>query len=155
MGTEIERKFLVASNAWRTNAGPAVRIRQGYLAVGPPTAVRVRIAGDQATLNVKSATLNISRIEYEYAIPMADAEHILSALAEGYAIEKHRHRVFYSGKVWEVDVFDGVNEGLTVAEIELRSENEPFDVPPWAGEEVSADPRYLNTHLSRKPFSQW
>lgn len=155
MGKEIERKFLVVNDAWRRAAKPGLRTRQGYLHVGPPVAVRARIMGGKATLNVKKSTLDISRDEFEYAIPMEDAEALLARLCEGYIIEKTRYLVDYAGMTWEVDVFEGVNEGLVVAEIELESEDQQFEKPPWAGQEVSGDARYLNTHLSREPYKEW
>ncbi|MBN2309284.1 MAG: CYTH domain-containing protein [Candidatus Hydrogenedentes bacterium] len=155
MGREIERKFLVSGESWRDAAGPGVSIRQGYLAFGPPTAVRVRIAGDKANLNIKTATTEVSRAEYEYPIPLEDAEEIFGTLCAHHLVEKTRFRVDYHGMTWEVDVFAGVNQGLIVAELELESESQPFDAPPWLGPEVSHEPRYLNTHLSRHPYTEW
>jgi len=155
MGTEIERKFLVADGSWRVPGISATPIRQAYMAFGPPTAVRVRIAGEAATINVKTATLAIRRKEFEYPIPMADAEELMAACCAGCVVEKIRYAVPYAGAEWEVDVFSGENAGLVVAEIELSHEDQPFDVPPWAGAEVSDEPRYLNTHLSQQPFSKW
>jgi CYTH domain-containing protein len=154
MGTEIERKFLVSDESWRADAHGAP-CRQGYLTVGPPVAVRVRLMGGQATLNVKKSTINVVRDEFEYAIPLEDAEAMLNGLCEGWIVEKTRYKVEFSGRVWEIDVFDGANQGLVVAEIELRDETEPFPSPPWLGEEVSGDPRYLNSNLSRNPYTRW
>jgi CYTH domain-containing protein len=154
MGTEIERKFLVTGDGWRANAS-AASCRQGYLAVGPPVAVRVRIMGGKATLNVKKATLDIVRDEFEYEIPGRDAEEILNNLCEGCIIEKTRYRIEFGGKKWEIDEFSGANSGLVVAEIELDSPGEAFLEPPWLGAEVSGDARYLNSTLSRRPYSLW
>ena len=154
MGTEIERKFLVSGDSWRADAY-AVSCRQGYLAVGPPVAVRVRIMGGKATLNVKKATLDITRDEFEYQIPEHDAEEMLNSLCEGYIIEKTRYRAEYGGKTWEIDEFGGANSGLVVAEIELNRADEVFLKPTWLGAEVSGDPRYLNSSLSRRPYSLW
>jgi adenylate cyclase len=154
VGKEIERKFLVRDTSWKEGA-KGVPYRQGYLAVGPPVAVRVRIAGGKALLNVKRATLDISRDEFEYQIPLEDAEAMLDGLCEGLLIEKMRYKVIYAGVLWEIDVFEGANEGLVVAEIELSDPEQHFEHPPWLGEEVSGDPRYLNTSLSRFPYSQW
>ena len=154
MGTEIERKFLVIDDSWRKNAEPGLPARQGYLCVGPPVAVRVRIMGGRATINVKAATLDITRKDFEYSIPLEDAEEVL-ALCAGRCVEKTRYRVPFGDLTWEVDVFEGPNEGLIVAEIELDDADQYFDKPPWAGEEVSHDPRYLNTHLSCRPFAAW
>jgi len=154
VGTEIERKFLVANDAWR-GASTGQRCVQGYLAFGPPVAVRVRIMAGVATLNVKTATVSIARHEFEYEIPVEDAEALLRTSCAGAAIEKTRHCVEYGGKTWEVDVFEGANAGLVVAEIELDTEDEPFARPPWVGAEVSGDPRYLNTSLCQHPFTRW
>ena len=154
MGTEIERKFLVKDDTWREGA-QGVRCRQGYMAGGPPVAVRVRIMGGVATLNIKKATVDITRDEFEYTIPLEDAEALLAGLCKGYPIEKTRYKVSFEGMLWEIDVFEGANEGLVVAEVELDDVDQYFDKPPWAGEEVSHDPRYLNTQLSRWPFAEW
>ena len=154
MGKEIERKFLVVGERWKEGA-TAVRYRQGYLAVGPPVAVRVRVAGLEAFLTIKKSTADITRDEFEYPIPIEDAEAMLNGLCEEHPIEKVRYKVTYGGMLWEVDVFEGANEGLVVAEIELSSPDQDFERPPWLGEEVSGDPRYLNTSLSRNPYSRW
>lgn len=154
MGIEIERKFLVRSDEWRRNA-ESVRCIQGYLAVGPPVAVRVRIMGNQATLNIKKSSLDIVRSEFEYSIPMEDAKMLLENHCEGFPIDKTRHKVTFGGLVWEVDEFHGHNQGLVVAEIELERADQAFARPPWLGDEVSLDPRYLNSSLSALPFSQW
>ena len=153
MGREIERKFRVIGDDWRSGA-EGERIRQGYLAFGPPTAVRVRISGGKANLNIKTATTEIERAEYEYAIPLADAEELLG-MCQGHEVEKTRYRVEHAGRVWEIDVFQGVNAGLIVAEVELDSRDATFETPQWVGEEVSGDPRYLNTHLSLTPYREW
>ncbi len=153
MGREIERKFLVASNAWR-GGDPAVRMRQGYLAMGPPVSVRVRIEADRAWLNIKESVLAISRSEFEYEIPAADAEALLAHCTGG-IVSKVRHRVDHAGHVWEIDVFEGENEGLVVAEVELGSEDDAVELPDWVGEEVSTDPRYRNTHLAQYPYRSW
>ncbi len=154
MGTEIERKFLVIDDSWRTGVR-GVSCRQGYLCVGPPVAVRVRIMNGRGTLNIKKATLDITRDEFEYPIPIEDAEKLLADLCEGYAIEKTRHKTVFAGATWEIDEFHGENRGLVVAEIELSAPDQPFERPPWLGDEVSGDPRYLNSSLSRRPYSQW
>lgn len=154
MGIEIERKFLVQDDAWR-EIGTCVCCKQGYLAVGPPVAVRVRIMGDQATLNIKKSTLDIVRSEFEYPIPIEDAEALLESHCEGFSIDKTRHKVPFGGAIWEIDEFHGHNKGLIVAEIELERADQDFARPPWLGQEVSHDPRYLNSSLSRLPFTQW
>jgi adenylate cyclase len=154
MGKEIERKFLVIDRRWQEGA-TGVRYRQGYLAVGPPVAVRIRMAGGEAFLNIKKATLDITRDEFEYRIPIEDAEAMLNELCEGLSIDKVRYKIRYGGMLWEIDVFEGANEGLVVAEIELLDPDQGFEHPPWLGEEVSGDPRYLNTSLSRHPYAEW
>jgi adenylate cyclase len=153
MGIEIERKFLVTGDGWRTGAS-GVPMRQGYLALGPPASVRVRIEGERALLNIKESTLGLRRDEFEYEIPVADAEELLFHCG-GSVIEKQRFNVQHGGRDWEVDVFGGPNAGLVVAEVELDDENERVDLPPWVGEEVSRDPRYRNTYLSAHPYRTW
>lgn len=155
MGIEIERKFLIRDASWRAEADAGLHCVQGYLCVGPPVAVRVRIMGGEAKLNIKKATLSVQRDEFEYAIPLDDAEALLAGLCDGYAVEKTRHKLRHGGRTWEIDVFGGENAGLTVAEIELPSPDAPFERPPWLGVEVSDDPRYLNSNLSRMPFNRW
>lgn len=155
MGKEIERKFLVTSDAWRDRAGDGTRMRQGYIIGGSRGSVRIRIAGDAAQLNIKSATLGVERLEYEYDIPMADAEEMLDRLCQGPLIEKWRYLLAYGGLSWEVDVFEGDNAGLVVAEVELDHPNQPFEKPDWLGREVSHEPRYYNTELSKHPFRRW
>ncbi|QYG06603.1 MULTISPECIES: CYTH domain-containing protein [unclassified Janthinobacterium] len=154
MGVEIERKFLLAGEAWR-GLGQAVLLRQGYLSSARERVVRVRIEGDQAMLTIKGANVGATRGEWEYPIPLADAVELLDGLCEQPLIEKYRHRIEHAGMVWEVDEFLGANAGLIVAEIELASEDQPFEKPDWIGAEVSGDARYYNANLIRHPFSQW
>ena len=155
MGIEIERKFLVTNDSWREAASVGLPIKQGYLVGGKEASVRVRLQGDTANLNIKSATLGVRRQEFEYAIPFEEAEIILTTLCQRPIIEKTRYLVSYANKQWEVDVFEGDNAGLIVAELELHDEAEQFDHPPWLGEEVSDDPRYYNTCLSQHPYKDW
>ena len=155
MPLEIERKFLVTNDAWRAHARDAARFRQGYLPGVQTASVRVRVSGERAWLNIKSATLGVTRREYEYEIPLADAQDMLEVLCERPLIEKTRHHVPHGDQLWEVDVFEGDNAGLVVAELELGSPDEPFDRPPWVGDEVSHDPRYYNVSLRRRPFRSW
>lgn len=155
MAQEIERKFLVTSDAWRDQVRSSACYRQGYLSNGGRCSVRVRVAGSEGYLNIKSATLDIVRTEYEYPIPAAEAEEMLDQLCSGLLIEKTRHFVDYGGHVWEIDVFEGENRGLVIAEIELESRDAGFPRPPWAGAEVSDDPRYYNVYLARVPYTQW
>jgi len=161
MGIEIERKFLVASDAWRARVERSVRMAQGYLndadsvtSGRQQVSMRVRIAGEEARLNLKSREAGPSRQEFEYAIPLADAENLLK-LCVGGLIDKHRHYVRHEGHLWEIDEFAGENEGLVVAEIELGRVDEPFSKPEWLGKEVTELPRYYNLLLAQKPFLRW
>jgi adenylate cyclase len=153
MATEIERKYLVTGDQWRDGAVGS-QFRQGYLARDPGRSVRVRIAADEAWLNIKGATKGISRQEFEYRIPLDDALALL-ALSVDPPIEKTRYLIKHEGHLWEVDEFHGANDGLLVAEIELESESNEFPLPPWVGDEVSGDPRYCNACLSKRPFRTW
>lgn len=156
MNKEIERKFLVEdknADSWR-NAIYS-EIRQGYLSVDKQRTVRVRIAGDAAYLTIKGITAGATRAEYEYPIPVAHAREMLDDLCLRPLIEKWRYRVGYGGLVWEVDEFYGDNAGLIVAEVELKSAQQVFDRPPWAGEEVTDDPRYYNANLVNHPYTKW
>lgn len=156
MPVEIERKFLLASDAWRRDVSCSEPMAQGYLA-GPPASrcsVRVRIAGDDAWLNIKSLALGVERDEYEYAIPRADAERMLATLC-GERVEKIRHHVTVGGHLFEVDEFIGDNAGLVVAEIELSHADEPFERPAWLGREVTPLARYYNVNLATHPYSRW
>lgn len=161
MGIEIERKFLVVGEAWRAQAERRVRMAQGYLndhaavASGAQKAsVRVRIAGATAALNLKSRELGSARQEFDYPIPLADAEALL-ALCVGGRIDKTRHYVTVGAHLWEVDEFHGDNAGLVVAEIELGAVDEHFERPPWVGAEVTALARYYNLALAERPFAHW
>jgi adenylate cyclase len=154
MPREIERKFLLKSDAWRTLATRHERMSQGYIAGSDRVSVRVRIAGDDASLNIKSGGLVASRLEYGYSVPVADARELLS-LAVGPLIEKTRHFVPYGGMTWEVDEFHGDNAGLVVAEVELVREDQEFARPPWAGVEVTHLHRYYNVSLVKHPYRQW
>ncbi len=155
MATEIERKFLLKNDSWRENADVGTRFRQGYIVGAEKASVRVRIEGEMANINIKSATLGVYRQEYEYPIPLADAEELLDTLCEQPQIAKTRYHLRYGEHLWEIDVFDGDNAGLVVAEVELGSEDEPFEMPPWAGEEVSHDTRYYNVCLVKHPYCEW
>jgi adenylate cyclase len=155
MATEIERKFLLKDDSWRKGGDTGTRFRQGYLIGAERASVRVRIEGERANINIKSATLGIERQEFEYPIPLADAEELLDTLCEQPQIEKSRYHVPYGDHLWEIDVFAGDNAGLVVAEVELSAEDEAFEMPPWAGEEVSHDTRYYNVCLVKHPYSEW
>ncbi|QJD29497.1 CYTH domain-containing protein [Methylococcus geothermalis] len=155
MALEIERKFLVRGEGWRKAVSDSMRICQGYLNDEQRCSVRVRISGERAWLNIKSATIGTQRHEFEYEIPVADGEALLRDMSCKPLIEKVRYFVPVAGKLWEVDVFEGENAGLVVAELELDDPDEPFELPAWAGEEVTHDARYYNTCLSTLPFSRW
>ena len=154
MGREIERKFLVTGDAWRAGA-TGIRYRQGYLSTDPERTVRVRIEGTKAKLTVKGPNRGASRDEFEYDIPTADADQMLNERCLKPLIEKTRYPIPFGGRTWEVDVFAGDNRGLVVAEVELQSENEQVELPPWVSREVTDDPRYYNSNLARTPFTSW
>ena len=161
MPIEIERKFLVAGDGWRAAAREVVPMAQGYLndlalvdGGAMKASVRVRIAGDQGFLNLKSRELGHTRQEFDYPIPVADARALL-ALCVGGVIDKRRHYVEHAGHLWEVDEFLGDNAGLVVAEIELHSAEEAFARPAWLGREATDAPRYYNLALASRPYSQW
>lgn len=155
MASEIERKFLLKTEAWRDEVSDSMRLVQGYLARGPRSAVRVRIQGEKAELNVKHTLDGIERLEFEYEIPLDDARQMLDRVALRPLIDKTRYHVHHGGHLWEIDEFYGDNAGLVVAEIELGSTDEPFERPDWLGEEVSSDRRYYNSNLSELPYTQW
>lgn len=161
MGVEIERKFLLAGDGWRSSVARSERIAQGYLVgaaalrMGAARAsVRVRVAGTAAWLNVKAAVPGIRRAEYDIAMPVADARELLETLCDG-VIEKVRHHVPVEDALFEIDEFLGDNQGLVVAEIELRAVDQPVPRPPWLGREVSDQPRYCNVNLIQHPFRNW
>ena len=155
MAIEIERKFLLRDDSWRTEVERAERMRQGYLVIDAVRSVRIRVAGAIAHLNIKSATKGISRDEYEYAIPIAEAEQMLDTLCAEPLIEKTRYWVNHQGHVWEIDEFAGANADLIVAEIELSDPGETFVMPTWVGQEVTDDLRYYNAALARNPYQNW
>lgn len=154
MSVEIERKFLVHGEHWKT-LGQGVLLRQGYLSSDPERVVRVRIEGDAATLTIKGRSVGATRGEWEYPIPLEDAQVFLDRLCERPVIEKKRYRIPFEGNTWEVDEFFGENAGLVIAEIELNSEAQTFAKPEWIGEEVTHDMRYFNSNLLRNPYSNW
>ena len=161
MGIEIERKFLVTSDAWRAAAHEVVAMAQGYLndlamveGGAQKASVRVRIQGDAAYLNIKSRELGHTRQEFDYPIPVDEARALL-ALCVGGLIDKRRHLVRHGGLLWEVDEFLGDNAGLVVAEVELQHAGQPFDKPGWAGTEVTDQSRYYNLALASHPYTRW
>jgi adenylate cyclase len=155
MGIEIERKFLLLDDSWRTYVNGQTKIVQGYLASTESSSIRVRMQGGVANLNIKSMTIGVSRAEFEYPIPVADAEDMLANLCKRPTIEKTRHYIKQDTHTWEIDVFEGDNLGLIVAEIELTEINEEFKRPAWLGKEVSGDERYYNVSLVKYPFKDW
>ena len=155
MATEIERKFLVLNEDWQAHINAELQIVQGYLATNEFSSTRIRIQNDKANINIKSATLGITRTEFEYAIPVDDARLMLDDLCVKPVIEKTRFTVEHMNHTWEIDVFSGDNQGLIVAEIELSSPDEAFEKPSWLGEEVSNDARYYNVCLVKTPYKTW
>ena len=155
MAIEIERKYLVINDHWRIHAERSAYFRQGYLAAPGKASVRVRLEDNAAFLNIKSATLGIKRTEFEYEIPVADANQMLNELCATPLVEKVRYWVTVEGTMWEIDVFEGDNAGLIVAEVELSTEDETFVLPDWAGKEVSDDARYYNVNLVQHPYRTW
>lgn len=152
MGIEIERKFLLENEDWRSEVKSKTIIKQGYLNSQKERTVRVRVRNNKGYLTVKGENINATRQEFEYEIPLVDAESLL-LLCEMPIIEKIRNIVIDSGKTWEIDEFEGANKGLVLAEIELEFEEEKFRTPSWLGEEVTHDPRYFNANLINHPYS--
>lgn len=155
MATEIERKFLLKNSGWKKSADDGMAYSQGYLVGSKKSSVRVRIQGDRAFLNIKSATIDITRQEFEYEIPFDEATEMLNTLCEKPLISKTRYHLKNEKHVWEIDVFSGDNDGLVVAEIELSDKDEFFEKPGWLGDEVSDDERYYNVNLGKHPFKEW
>ena len=152
MGKEIERKFRVKKDTWRKVKG--TRYHQGYLNSAKERNVRVRTMEDKAYLTIKGIAIGASRMEFEYEIPLQDANELLE-ICEKPLIEKTRYKVQEGGFVWEVDEFFRENQGLIVAEVELESEDQEFPKPDWVGEEVTGDPRYFNSNLIKNPYTNW
>lgn len=154
MGIEIERRFLLNSDSWRQSAGAPQVLRQGYLKVDKECSIRVRISGGQAWLTVKGFISDVRRSEFEYALPLADAEAMLAQMCP-FRLEKHRYTVEYEGAVFEIDEYFGENAPLVVAELELPDEAAPYPKPEWLGAEITGHGHYSNAYLSRHPYSQW
>lgn len=151
---EIERKFLVVGDSWRGRA-EGVPFRQGYIARTSNRTVRIRLAGEKGILNIKFRSNGIARREFEYEIPANEAAELLAGLPSEEIIEKTRYTFEQAGSTWEVDEFHGANEGLIIAEIELKSEDQTFARPDWLGDEVSHISKYLNSELSKAPYTSW
>jgi adenylate cyclase len=155
MGLEIERKFLVDKTLWQqVKPEKSVFMKQAYLSVDPAKTIRIRVAGEKAFLTIKGLSKGISRLEFEYELPVTDANQLIDDLTSE-AVEKIRHYVTFENKLWEVDEFKGLNDGLMVAEIELQSETEDFEKPDWVLKDVTSDRRYANSSLSQNPFKNW
>jgi len=154
MGIEIERKFLLKNDTWREGAAGVI-YHQGYLSLDPQRTVRVRIFDDRGMLTIKGASAGASRTEFEYAIPVGEARQLLDRLCFRPQIEKTRYRIPHGGLTWEVDEFHGENLGLVLAEVELEQEEQPVELPPWVGREVTGDERYFNAYLCRHPYRSW
>ena len=154
MAVEIERKFLVVSDEWRSLAS-GMDYAQGYITSGAGKTVRVRIIGDNGYLTIKGATVGLARMEFEYPIPVADAREMLDRLCDEPPVEKTRYKIPIGDLVWEVDEFTGANQGLMVAEVELTDEHQEIERPNWIGMEVSHDARYYNANLAKFPYSSW
>jgi len=154
MAKEIERKFLVNGSEWK-NLAKGTEYRQGYLSTVKERTVRVRIIDSAGYLTIKGISAGATRLEYEYEISVSDAHEILDKLCEGRLIEKKRYKIEYGGLVWEVDEFFGENEGLVIAEVELEDENQEIRKPEWIGEEITGEPRFFNSTLSKTPYKKW
>ena len=151
---EIERRFLLNSDTWRAAAGMPEVMQQGYISVAKECTIRVRVSGSRAWLTVKGYISDVSRHEFEYEIPLDDAQAMLATVCP-FKIEKHRYRIAHEGFVFEIDEFFGENAPLVVAELELPDENAPFPKPDWLGAEITEDGRFTNAYLSKHPFGTW
>jgi len=154
MAKEIERKYLLKNNDWKTEVDQGTVLKQGYLNTDPERTVRVRLVGQKGMLTIKSKNVGITRNEFEYEIPYSDTLELLK-LCEPPLIEKTRYKIHQDGLIWEIDIFAGENEGLAIAEVELTNENQTFHSPSWLGKEVSSEAKYYNSNLVLHPFKKW
>ena len=155
MPTEIEHKYLVDKNLWKqVTSNNCVQIRQGYLLTDPNKTIRIRTSGEKGFITIKGKMVGASRPEFEYEIPIADANQLINNFCSG-IIEKTRHYVNHENKIWEVDVFEGLNSGLIVAEIELENENESYIKPNWVNLDIKNDNKYANSNLTIRPYNTW
>jgi len=154
MGREIERKFLVCNNSYRLNS-EAVFYKQAYFRSTSDYSIRIRIIGEKGFINIKGSVSGATRLEYEYQIPLEDAQLMIIDFCDNSIIEKYRYRISHDGFIWEVDEFIGANSGLVIAEIELTDEKQHFSLPDWVGDEVTGNPKYYNSNLVKFPFSNW
>ncbi|MBQ3644021.1 MAG: CYTH domain-containing protein [Candidatus Riflebacteria bacterium] len=146
---EIERKFLLKNDSWKKIASKSIHIKQGYISTNPLSVVRIRIADSKSFLTIKGKGSNISRPEYEYEIPLQDAEEMYNLFCQHTGLAKTRHIVEYKGHIWEIDEFEGRHQGLILAEVEMKSEDEEVILPEWIEKEVTGDPRYYNSNLAK------
>jgi len=155
MGVEIERKFIVNKQRWEEAVkSEPYYLRQGYLLTDADKTIRVRETSSKGFFTIKGISSGASRQEFEYEIPVEEAKELLNSFSIS-ELSKYRYEIYFAGKLWEVDVFHDANEGLIVAEIELNSEDELFELPDWVTEEVTNDPRYYNSNLTLLPFKKW
>lgn len=155
MAIEIEHKYLVNQELWlKVMPEKSIKICQGYLLNEQDKVVRIRIEGEIGKITIKGKAENASRLEYEYNIPLNDAHDLINKFC-GELIEKTRHHVWFGNKLWEVDEFSGLNNGLMIAEIELKSQDEAYELPPWLDKNVTEDARYFNSNLAMQPYSTW
>jgi CYTH domain-containing protein len=154
MAKEIECKFLVTGEEWREKS-KGIFYRQGYLSTDVSSSVRIRTVAEKGYLTIKGKTHGAVREEFEYEIPVEDANRLLDNFCKKPLIVKRRYKINFGGLIWEVDEFEGENTGLTIAEVELENENEKIELPDWIGKEVTGDPKYYNVNLVRNPFSKW
>jgi adenylate cyclase len=154
MPKEIERKFLIDESLVGELQGGEI-IKQGYFPTLNNTAIRARLKGDKGYITIKGQKVGISRPEYEYEIPFNDAKEIIEKLCEKLVIEKTRYKIKHAGHIWEVDVFEGDNKGLVVAEVEMKDESEEVQLPAWVRSEVTDDLRYSNSNLVKYPYKCW
>lgn len=154
MPKEIERKFLLKNDNWKSQFTSRKIIKQGYLSTKKERTVRIRVIGEKGFLTIKGETVGMTRLEFEYEIPVQEANELLQ-LCEKPLIEKERFIVSIGTLNWEIDIFEGDNEGLNLAEVELEDENQKVEIPDWVGEEVTFEPRYFNSNLVKLPFRSW
>ena len=155
MGVEIERKFLIEKDLWYALKKPSgILVQQAYLVNEPEKVIRIRVTDSSGYLTIKGPAVHATRSEYEFPIPKTEAKEIIDQFTK-VRIDKTRYKIEFEGKTWEVDEFWGDNEGLIIAEIELKSEEEQFTKPAWIGPEVTEDPRYYNSYLSEHPYTSW
>jgi adenylate cyclase len=154
MAKEIEKKFLVKGDQWRDHAEGTI-YRQGYLSTEKERVVRIRTIGDTGYLTIKGITVGATRLEYEYEISVSDSNEMLDLLCLKPLIEKKRYKIEFAGLIWEIDEYFGDNQGLIIAEVELEDENQAFELPDWIGKEVTSNPKYFNSNLTKHPFTRW